>query len=51
MRPEPMRVPLRSWLLRLLMACGAAAVLTLVYLEYLNPHVIVDIATRFWSCF
>jgi hypothetical protein len=46
-----MRASLRTGLVRLLIVCGVVAVLTLVYLEYLNPHAIVEIATRFWSCF
>jgi hypothetical protein len=44
----------RTWLNRLprLLAWAiAAAVLTVIYLAYLDPHVIVDLATRFWSCF
>jgi hypothetical protein len=46
-----MRAPLRTWALRLLLGCAVAATLVAIYLEYLNPHVIVEIATRFWSCF
>lgn len=29
---------------------AAAAVLTVVFLAYLNPHFAVDMAGRFWSC-
>jgi hypothetical membrane protein len=46
-----MRAPLRTLLLRLLIGSAVSATLVGIYLEYLNPHVIVEIATRFWSCF
>jgi hypothetical protein len=29
----------------------AAAVLTAVFLSYLNPHLAVDLANRVWACF
>jgi hypothetical protein len=28
----------------------AAAALAAVFAAYLNPHVVVDLATRVWSC-
>ena len=33
--------------------CGAAAAATLaaVFAASLNPHTVVDLATRVWSCF
>jgi hypothetical protein len=30
---------------------AALAVLALVFLAYLNPHLAVDLANRVWSCF
>jgi hypothetical protein len=41
----------RSRLQRLLAWSVVADVLAVIYLAYLDPHVIVDLATRFWSCF
>ena len=34
-------------------AAWGASVLLLgaVFLAYLNPHTVVDLATRFWACF
>jgi hypothetical protein len=29
---------------------AAAAALAAVFAAYLNPHVVVDLATRVWSC-
>jgi hypothetical protein len=29
---------------------GVAAALGLVFAAYLNPHLMVDLATRVWSC-
>lgn len=29
----------------------AAAVLALVFVSYLNPHLALDIANRIWACF
>ena len=37
--------------LPLLMAALATAVLAAVFLAYLNPHTVVDLANRVWSCF
>ena len=34
------------WLLK----AAAAVVLALVFAWYLNPHFVVDMAARFWSC-
>jgi hypothetical protein len=31
-------------------AAGAMA-LAAVFLSYLSPHLVVDLATRFWACF
>jgi hypothetical protein len=28
-----------------------AAVLAIVFLSYLNPHLAVDLANRVWACF
>jgi hypothetical protein len=30
---------------------GAALALALVALAYLNPHLMLDLSDRFWSCF
>lgn len=30
---------------------AAAAALAAVFSAYLSPHVVVDLATRVWSCF
>jgi hypothetical protein len=30
---------------------GAAVVLALTFLAYLNPHLALDLATRLWACF
>lgn len=37
------------WLRRLGWA-GAAAVLALVFAAYLDPHTMVDLSNRVWSC-
>ncbi len=37
--------------LRLAAWCGAAAALALVFSAYLSPHLVVDLASRVWSCF
>ena len=39
---------------RLLKAAGASlalAVLLTVFMAYLNPHVVRDLATQLWACF
>ena len=36
---------------RLLAWAAAGAALLAVSLAYLNPHVIVDLANKVWSCF
>jgi hypothetical protein len=36
--------------LRLLGWAGAAAVLALVFAAYLDPHTMVDLSNRVWSC-
>jgi hypothetical protein len=34
------------------MAYGAAALaLAAVFVSYLNPHLVVDLAARVWACF
>ena len=30
---------------------AAAAALALVFVAYLNPHTVVDLANRVWACF
>jgi hypothetical protein len=30
---------------------GMAALLAVVFMAYLNPHTVVDLANRVWSCF
>ena len=30
---------------------GAVALLVSVFAAYLNPHTVMDLATRVWSCF
>jgi len=30
---------------------GALAALAVVFAAYLNPHLMVDVANRVWSCF
>lgn len=37
--------------LRLLVWGVVGVVLALVFLAYLNPHLMVDLANRLWSCF
>jgi hypothetical protein len=32
-------------------AAAAAAALGLVFMAYLDPHTIVDLANRVWACF
>ncbi len=36
---------------RLLMWTAVAAVLAAVFMAYLQPSMVVDLANRFWSCF
>jgi hypothetical protein len=36
---------------RLLFAALAAAALAAVFMAYLSPHLIVDLASRVWACF
>jgi hypothetical protein len=42
--------PLHPWLRRAALAL-ACVVLGAVFLSYLNPHLAVDLASRFWACF
>ena len=38
--------------IRRLATCAAAGVaLAAVFLAYLNPHTVVDLANRVWACF
>lgn len=30
---------------------GVLAVLVLVFMSYLSPHLVVDLANRVWACF
>ena len=41
----------RGWLRKGAAAIGAAVVLGAVFLAYLHPHTVVDLANRVWSCF
>lgn len=42
---KPARLPLIG-------GCAAAAVLlAAVFAAYLNPHTVMDLATRVWACF
>lgn len=36
---------------RVLTAVGVALALGVVFAAYLNPHLAVDLANRFWACF
>lgn len=36
---------------RALAWAAAAAALALVFVAYLNPHTVVDLANRVWACF
>lgn len=36
---------------RVLAWAAAAAALALVFVAYLNPHTVVDLANRVWACF
>lgn len=40
-----------SFKARAAIGAAAAAVLALVFAAYLNPHTVVDLAVRVWSCF
>ncbi len=42
MTPRPLR-----WILW----AGALAALAVVFAAYFNPHLMVDLANRVWSCF
>jgi hypothetical protein len=37
--------------LRIVVWASVAAALAAVFMAYLNPHVVVDLANRVWSCF
>lgn len=36
---------------RIVALLSAAGVLGLVFMAYLNPHTVVDLANRIWACF
>ncbi len=36
---------------RVLFALLATAALALVFMAYLSPHLVVDLANRVWACF
>jgi hypothetical protein len=36
---------------RIVLHAGALAALAAVFAAYFNPHLLVDLATRVWSCF
>lgn len=42
---------LRPTTQRLLIWCAVLAVLAAVFVSYLNPHLVVDLANRVWACF
>jgi hypothetical protein len=42
--PHPKRWP------RIVGGVGAATVLALVFMAYLDPHTMVDLSNRVWSC-
>lgn len=44
-----MKVPRQA--LRLLGWLAAGAALAAVFMAYLSPHVMVDLANRVWACF
>lgn len=46
-----MATPRRRRLHQVLAGLGIAAALTLVFLSYLQPALIVDLSNRLWSCF
>jgi hypothetical protein len=43
-----LRAPRRS---RLVWGVVAAAALAAVFMAYLSPHLVVDLANRLWACF
>lgn len=42
---------MKPTLRRTALALATAGVLALVFMAYLNPHTIVDLANRVWACF
>lgn len=42
---------MKASFVRLLLWAGAAGLLAIVFLAYLNPHTVVDLANRVWACF
>jgi hypothetical protein len=45
------RPGLRKVAVKAAAALAAAVVLGAVFLAYLNPHTVVDLANRVWACF
>ena len=41
----------KGTLTRTLGAASALALLAAVFAAYLNPHTVMDLATRVWACF
>ena len=46
-----MSVQRPSTALRLALWLAVAAALAAVFMAYLSPHLVVDLANRVWSCF
>jgi len=46
-----MNMPARRRLRRMAGYALAALALAAVFAAYLNPHLAVDLASRFWACF
>jgi hypothetical protein len=46
-----MKLHLHLHLRRVLAVAAAVLTLAAVFAAYLDPHVVVDLATRVWSCF
>lgn len=44
-------LPLSRLLWRSLAGVAVGGVLAGVFIAYLNPHTVVDLANRLWSCF
>ena len=44
---RPLRPAFKRWLMRLSVLLALAA----VFMAYLNPHRVVELANRVWACF
>jgi hypothetical protein len=42
---------MKSTVVRAALWASVAALLAVVFLAYLNPHTVVDLANRVWACF